>query len=165
MGDPLTIPVILMMIAERAQVGFKFLVDALSLAIRLRVVRCQSQGLNAEEHIELVHEVRHELSATVVKPCQRKTMELPEVLVVELCSSLCSDSGMCRNKVRLLGGRVTSTITTSKPCESGSSVMKSMLTRSQRPSGVGSGLSSPIGWWRMILLHRQVLHVQVYWPT
>ena len=64
------IPIILMMIAESAQVRLEFLVDALGLAVRLQVVRCQSQVLNAKERIELPHEVRHELSATIVEPCQ-----------------------------------------------------------------------------------------------
>ena len=72
-----------MMITEHPEISLELLVDALRLAIGLGVECSGSGGLNPEQAVELMHELRDENRAPIVNPLQGQPMQLPDVLVVE----------------------------------------------------------------------------------
>ncbi len=71
------------MVAEHPEVRLEFLVDPLGLTVGLRMVGGGGRGLDPEKAIELLHEFRDEYGPPVVKPLERESVQLPDMLVVQ----------------------------------------------------------------------------------
>ena len=106
-------PIILAFIHKESDILFEFLVNTLSLAISLGMVRCGGCQLDAQQAVELPCEVSHKLGPSIGKNIVRKTMQLPDIAQVEASRPQGRDSGVSGIKWEVLETESTTTITAS----------------------------------------------------
>ena len=73
------VPIILPLIDKEAEILFQLLVDLLCLSITLQMVGRSGGQPYAEEAVELSHQLRYKLQASVGDNLFQKSVQLPDV--------------------------------------------------------------------------------------
>ncbi|KNZ81600.1 hypothetical protein J132_11232, partial [Termitomyces sp. J132] len=81
------VPVILVLVAEEAEILFQLLVYTLCLAVRLWVVGSGGVELYSEQSVELLGELCHELWSPIQDVGIGEAMELPDIPLVQVHST------------------------------------------------------------------------------
>ncbi|KNZ77634.1 hypothetical protein J132_05003 [Termitomyces sp. J132] len=98
--------VILVLIAEEAEILFQLLVYMLHLAVRLWMVGSGSVELYSEQLVELVGELCHELWSPIQDIGVREAMELPDIPPVQVHGAHDGAGGVGQNEVHSLAIQV-----------------------------------------------------------
>ncbi|KNZ73237.1 hypothetical protein J132_00424, partial [Termitomyces sp. J132] len=96
------IPVILVLIAEEAEILLQFLIYVFGLAVKLWIVGSGGVELHTKQSVELPGEVHHKLWSPVRDIGVGEAMELPDVPLVQVCSAHGRAVGVGQNEVHLL---------------------------------------------------------------
>ena len=93
------IPVVLTLGSEYADKLFQFLVHVFGLSVRLRVVCRRGCHVDAQKFIKFMHELCYELWAVIGYHILRESMELPDIVEIELHGPTSCDRGVSRHEV------------------------------------------------------------------
>ena len=93
------IPIILAFGDENLEVLFEFLINTFSLPIYLWVVGSKCSNLDPKQLAKFMHEFHNELGTSVKEDGLWESMELPEVVKVEVSSIKGGDGGVSGDEV------------------------------------------------------------------
>ncbi|KDQ33845.1 hypothetical protein PLEOSDRAFT_1029269, partial [Pleurotus ostreatus PC15] len=92
-------PVVLALSNKDPEIGLKFLVSPFRLSVGLRVVRSGGSQFDSEHPVDFPGELCNELRTPVGHNRLRESMQLPDVLQVQVCGSEGRHCGVSRNEV------------------------------------------------------------------
>ncbi|KDQ33667.1 hypothetical protein PLEOSDRAFT_1029247, partial [Pleurotus ostreatus PC15] len=92
-------PVVLALSNEDPEIGLEFLVGPFRLSVGLRVVRSGGSQLDSEHPVDFPGELCNELRTPVGHNRLRESMQLPDVLQVQVCGSEGRHCGVSWNEV------------------------------------------------------------------
>ncbi|KDQ27433.1 hypothetical protein PLEOSDRAFT_1020942, partial [Pleurotus ostreatus PC15] len=99
-------PVVLTLSDKDPEIGLEFLVGPFCLSVGLRVVRSGGSQLDSEHPVDFSGELCDELWTPVGHNGPRKSMQLPDVLQVQVRGSKGRHCGVSRNEVGTFAYRV-----------------------------------------------------------
>ncbi|KAG6863927.1 hypothetical protein C0993_009852 [Termitomyces sp. T159_Od127] len=100
------IPVVLPLIAEEAEVLLQFLVHVFCLPIRLEMVGGGGVEFHIEKLVELPGKLCYKLWAPVQHIGIQEAMELPDILLVQVCGTHGGAGGVGRDEVHSLATEI-----------------------------------------------------------